>query len=36
MSFYLVESKDVENAIRVFTSITNKSNFIYTLMFKGK
>ncbi|CAF4888848.1 unnamed protein product [Rotaria socialis] len=32
--FYL-ECRDVDNAVRLFSSITNKSNYMYTAMFKG-
>ncbi|CAF4320722.1 unnamed protein product, partial [Rotaria magnacalcarata] len=31
----LVESKDIDNAMHLFSSITNKSNYMYTVMFKG-
>ncbi|CAF4335812.1 unnamed protein product, partial [Rotaria magnacalcarata] len=31
----LMESKDIDNAIHLFSSITNKSNYMYTVMFKG-
>ncbi|CAF4324222.1 unnamed protein product, partial [Rotaria magnacalcarata] len=29
------ESKDIDNAMHLFSSITNKSNYMYTVMFKG-
>ncbi|CAF4068634.1 unnamed protein product, partial [Rotaria magnacalcarata] len=29
------EFKDIDNAMHLFSSITNKSNYIYTIMFKG-
>ncbi|CAF1585316.1 unnamed protein product, partial [Rotaria magnacalcarata] len=31
----LIESKDIDNAMHLFSSITNKSNYMYTVMFKG-
>ncbi|CAF5197181.1 unnamed protein product, partial [Rotaria magnacalcarata] len=31
----LMESKDIDNAVHLFSSITNKSNYTYTVMFKG-
>ncbi|CAF4600782.1 unnamed protein product, partial [Rotaria socialis] len=31
----VMECRDVDNAYRVFASITNKSNYSYTAMFKG-
>ncbi|CAF4394702.1 unnamed protein product, partial [Rotaria magnacalcarata] len=31
----LMESKDIDNAMHLFSSITNKSNYMYTVMFKG-
>ncbi|CAF2146444.1 unnamed protein product [Rotaria magnacalcarata] len=34
LRFYL-EFKDIDNAMHLFSSITNKSNYIYTIMFKG-
>ncbi|CAM4792274.1 unnamed protein product [Rotaria magnacalcarata] len=34
LCFYL-ESKDIDNAMHLFSSITNKSNYMYTVMFKG-
>ncbi|CAF4661149.1 unnamed protein product, partial [Rotaria socialis] len=30
-----VECKDIDNAMHLFSSITNKSNYMYTVMFKG-
>ncbi|CAF4690527.1 unnamed protein product, partial [Rotaria socialis] len=35
MSSIALECRDVDNAYRVFASITNKSNYSYTAMFKG-
>ncbi|CAF4857310.1 unnamed protein product, partial [Rotaria socialis] len=29
------KSKDIDNAMHLFSSITNKSNYMYTVMFKG-
>ncbi|CAF3580501.1 unnamed protein product, partial [Rotaria socialis] len=34
LCFYL-ECKDIDNAMYLFSSITNKSNYMYTVMFKG-
>ncbi|CAM4803923.1 unnamed protein product [Rotaria magnacalcarata] len=34
LCFYL-KSKDIDNAMHLFSSITNKSNYMYTVMFKG-
>ncbi|CAF1926382.1 unnamed protein product [Rotaria magnacalcarata] len=31
----LVECKDIDNAMHIFSSITKKSNYMYTVMFKG-
>ncbi|CAM4799899.1 unnamed protein product [Rotaria magnacalcarata] len=31
----LMKSKDIDNAMHLFSSITNKSNYMYTVMFKG-
>ncbi|CAM4956079.1 unnamed protein product [Rotaria socialis] len=31
----LMECKDIDNAMYLFSSITNKSNYMYTVMFKG-
>ncbi|CAF5183852.1 unnamed protein product, partial [Rotaria magnacalcarata] len=31
----LMESKDIDNAMHLFSSITKKSNYMYTVMFKG-
>ncbi|CAF4386380.1 unnamed protein product, partial [Rotaria magnacalcarata] len=31
----LMECKDIDNAMHLFSSITNKSNYMYTVMFKG-
>ncbi|CAF5162739.1 unnamed protein product, partial [Rotaria magnacalcarata] len=31
----LMECKDIDNAIHLFSSITKKSNYMYTVMFKG-
>ncbi|CAF1578070.1 unnamed protein product, partial [Rotaria magnacalcarata] len=31
----LMECKDIDNAMHLFSSITKKSNYMYTLMFKG-
>ncbi|CAF4267158.1 unnamed protein product [Rotaria magnacalcarata] len=31
----LMESKDIDNAMHLFSSITNKSNYMYTVMFKA-
>ncbi|CAF2075455.1 unnamed protein product, partial [Rotaria magnacalcarata] len=32
--FFYLESKDIDNAMHLFSSITNKSNYMYTVMFK--
>ncbi|CAF2135650.1 unnamed protein product, partial [Rotaria magnacalcarata] len=34
LCFYL-KCKDIDNAMHLFSSITNKSNYMYTVMFKG-
>ncbi|CAF3915277.1 unnamed protein product, partial [Rotaria magnacalcarata] len=34
LCFYL-ECKDIDNAMHLFSSITNKSNYMYTVVFKG-
>ncbi|CAF1617004.1 unnamed protein product [Rotaria magnacalcarata] len=31
----LMECKDIDNAMHIFSSITKKSNYMYTVMFKG-
>ncbi|CAF2149325.1 unnamed protein product [Rotaria magnacalcarata] len=31
----LMKCKDIDNAMHLFSSITNKSNYMYTVMFKG-
>ena len=33
--FYLVKFHDIDNALHLFSSIVNKTNFEYTALFKG-